>query len=74
MLRVASCGFTDEQAPAKSTPSALGVRGTIKQVAFVERYWMDQTLERTMEEGTEDIYRDRFHPALTETLDDLLDS
>jgi uncharacterized damage-inducible protein DinB len=68
-LRYAAHGLTDEE--ARLTPGAgpLSVGGLIKHVAFVERGWIDNVLQRRPDPAAAyDAYQDGFHLLEGETL------
>jgi uncharacterized damage-inducible protein DinB len=75
LLRLTAYGLTDEQARATPLATPLSVGGLIKHVAFTERGWVDNMIQRdrgqTFEEQQRE-YEEGFRLSEGETLNDVL--
>jgi uncharacterized damage-inducible protein DinB len=73
VIRIAAYGLTDEQAGLASTKSPLTVGGLIKHVAYTERGWMDNILQRVRPaEPGEEAYSQHFDFGPQDTLTEVL--
>lgn len=74
VIRIAAHGLTDEQARLAPTKSTLSVGGLIKHVAYIERGWIDNILQRKRPpeaEGAE-AYLSHFDFGPADTLTEVL--
>jgi uncharacterized damage-inducible protein DinB len=68
-LRYAAFGLTDEEARRTPTAGALSIGGLVKHVAFVERGWIDNILQRRPDPAAaQAAYEDGFRLLEGETL------